>query len=310
MNTCLCPKCGCKVLNDGRFLGKIVSCPGCQTQFRMPLGMDPAPAPPCPPVSGQSPEGDFSWISDSPQGSAARDRASSFRRPNLQKAKIPAPYVFAGVAIIVVVGGVIAVFATGALQTESQPARPPVAASALGTPKAAQAPSGPTPTTKSSSVWIAEGQRSLDDSDNEAAVRAFSGAIASDPKSAAAFNGRGVAYLRMNRRGSATEDFNKAIEIDPNVAKFYGNRALVYSDKEEYSLALADLNRAIALEPESPRWRAQRSQAYLAMGDKDNAKADADFSQGLAKGGGASDQTGQSGSVEKLASSENHDVVC
>lgn len=134
---------------------------------------------------------------------------------------------------------------------------------------------------KSFAVWFAEGQASLDELDNEAALTAFTKAIELDASSAGAYNSRGVAYLRMSKLAPALRDFNKAIELEPNTAKFYGNRAFVQSDKEEYARAVADLDKAIQLEPKSSEWYRERGKIYVFMEDTRLAENDFDTAKRL-----------------------------
>jgi tetratricopeptide (TPR) repeat protein len=134
--------------------------------------------------------------------------------------------------------------------------------------------SAPLPKTISFDSCFAEGQKLLDDGDNQSAIAALTEAIAADPSVARAYNSRGVAHLRMMSLGSALEDFSKAIEIGPPEARFYANRAMVYSDKENYTDAIADLTHAIQLEPTYSAWRADRAHIYSLMGDDSRAQSD------------------------------------
>lgn len=131
--------------------------------------------------------------------------------------------------------------------------------------------------------YYADGDTMLDDGENEAAITLFTKALEVDPQSSAAYNARGVAYLRMLRSGSALKDFDKAIALSPRNAKFYANRSLALSDKEEYSRAIADITKAVELEPNSAKWYRDRGQIHYNMDNKDLAQADFDTAKRLEK---------------------------
>ncbi len=127
---------------------------------------------------------------------------------------------------------------------------------------------------KTFAEWLSEGHAQLSASENDDAVIAFSKAVDADPQSGHAFNGRGVAYLRLKKLKPALADFTKAIQLKPDEAKFYGNRALVYQLQDKFGEALADLSRAIKLEPKSPEWYEERSLVFSLMDDPVHAETD------------------------------------
>ena len=61
-----------------------------------------------------------------------------------------------------------------------------------------------------------------------AAIADFTEAIRLDPKSASAFNRRGLAYRRWGDLARAIDDYTQAITINPIYALAYNNRGYVY----------------------------------------------------------------------------------
>lgn len=80
------------------------------------------------------------------------------------------------------------------------------------------------------------------------AIDVYSEAVEKDPKSAEAYNWRGMAYDDLGELNKALADFNKAIEISDNYADAYNNRGEVYRKQNKIAEALADYSRAAMLE--------------------------------------------------------------
>src|SRR2546430_2499924 len=78
--------------------------------------------------------------------------------------------------------------------------------------------------TTSSSSSLDRGTMFYRNSEYVSAADAFSEAIARNPRSAAAWNNRAAARLRLGEVNSAIADYNKAIELAPNDAEIYYNR--------------------------------------------------------------------------------------
>ena len=80
------------------------------------------------------------------------------------------------------------------------------------------------------------------------AVEIYSEVLKKNPRSAEAFNWRGMAYDDLGQLDNALADFNKAIDLSPNYADAYNNRGEVYRKKKMYPQALADFKKAAELE--------------------------------------------------------------
>ena len=72
--------------------------------------------------------------------------------------------------------------------------------------------------------------------------------IASDSKSAKAYNNRCLAYNQMDQHEKALADCNQAIRLDPNSASAYNNRGWAYEMTRQFDLALKDYGKAIQLD--------------------------------------------------------------
>jgi len=81
------------------------------------------------------------------------------------------------------------------------------------------------------------------------AIEFDSEAIKKNPKSAEAYNWRGIAYDDLGETDRAFQDFNEAIEINANYADAYNNRGEIYRKKKMYREALNDYSKAVQLEP-------------------------------------------------------------
>ena len=110
----------------------------------------------------------------------------------------------------------------------------------------------------------------------DAAFAAYNEAIQLNPKSAKAYNGRGLVYSDTKQYGKAIEDYNRAIAIaaGTDYTSPYVNRGLVYNDNGEYDRAIADYNRAIAIDPNDSSAYNNRGIAYDYKGQYDRAITD------------------------------------
>jgi tetratricopeptide (TPR) repeat protein len=111
------------------------------------------------------------------------------------------------------------------------------------------------------------------------AIAEFTQAITLDPKSAAAYNNRGLAYHRKRDLDRAIADFTQAIPLDPKFAVSYYNRGNVYADKGDHDRAITDFNQAITLDPKYAVAYHNRGNSYGAKGDHNRAIAD--FTQAI-----------------------------
>jgi tetratricopeptide (TPR) repeat protein len=107
-----------------------------------------------------------------------------------------------------------------------------------------------------------------------AAADAFTEEIQRNPRSAAAWNDRAVARVRLGDLNGALRDYNRAIELTPDDAEIYFNRGNALVAAGQYADALADFNRAIELSPTSARALFNRGTTYALAGQPDAARRD------------------------------------
>jgi tetratricopeptide (TPR) repeat protein len=81
------------------------------------------------------------------------------------------------------------------------------------------------------------------------ALIAFDSAIENDPYSSLAWNGRGVALLKMGAVKGAPEAFKKAVEIDPYYVTAWDNLGDSYTYLGSFPEAIDSYDRAIAVNP-------------------------------------------------------------
>ena len=129
-------------------------------------------------------------------------------------------------------------------------------------------------TTSSSSSSLDRGTMFYRNSEYVSAADAFSEAIARNPRSAAAWNNRAAARLRMGEVNNAIADYNKAIELAPNDAEIHYNRGNGLVAAAQYKEAIADYTRAISLSPNYAKAIYNRGTAYAMLGQRDAAQAD------------------------------------
>jgi regulator of sirC expression with transglutaminase-like and TPR domain len=122
----------------------------------------------------------------------------------------------------------------------------------------------------------------------EDAIRDCSEAIALNPKNAAAYKLRALAYYSKHKPDRALRDFDRASALDPNDPEAQGGRGAVFRDRGDTRQALGSYSRAIALEPGTSRWWNARcwtraivhTELQAALADCDKAIAlDASFVQ-------------------------------
>jgi len=80
------------------------------------------------------------------------------------------------------------------------------------------------------------------------AVEIYTEVIAKNPRSAEAYNWRGMAYEDLGQLDQALADFNKAIEISPDYADAYNNRGEINRKKNTIPQAIADYRKAAELD--------------------------------------------------------------
>lgn len=95
------------------------------------------------------------------------------------------------------------------------------------------------------------GEIELADDQVEAAMQAFSAAIAADPALPQAWAARAGAAFRAGDPAGALADLDRSLELAADPAVFF-NRGVINEAREDWSLAVADFSNALALAPDDP----------------------------------------------------------
>jgi tetratricopeptide (TPR) repeat protein len=80
------------------------------------------------------------------------------------------------------------------------------------------------------------------------ALDLYSDVIKKNPRSAEAFNWRGMAYDDLGQLDKALADYSKAIDLNPDYADAYNNRGEIYRKQKKYAEAMANYKKAAQLE--------------------------------------------------------------
>jgi tetratricopeptide (TPR) repeat protein len=110
----------------------------------------------------------------------------------------------------------------------------------------------------------------------DAAVAGYTEALGLDPRSALAFNNRGLAHKRKGDLDRAVADFTEAIRLDPQFAVAFHNRGSARHTRGELEKAIADYTESLRLDDRSAVAFSNRGYAHFEAGDVDKAIADFD----------------------------------
>lgn len=80
------------------------------------------------------------------------------------------------------------------------------------------------------------------------AITAFDTAIRRNPRSAEAYQARGMAYNETGKNEQALKDYDAALALNPQYAEAYFNRGNVYSDLGQHARALKDYDEAVRID--------------------------------------------------------------
>lgn len=124
-------------------------------------------------------------------------------------------------------------------------------------------------------AWTYRATAYLEKGDFDRAIADLNRAIALDPKSAAAYNGRCYASVISNRQlQQALADCNKSLELRPNNAATLDSRGFAYLRLGRFKEAISDFNAELAIRPRAPNSLYGRGLAKLKMGDTAGGEAD------------------------------------
>ena len=131
------------------------------------------------------------------------------------------------------------------------------------------------------------------------AIESFSDEIRKNPKSADAYNLRGLAYDAIGKLQEAESDFSAAIKISPKFADAFNNRGEVYRRIGNNRKALADYRMAIKYEKRFADPHYNSALVYESMGDY--KKAASSYKEYLKFKPNAKDKPKIEAKIEQLA---------
>jgi tetratricopeptide (TPR) repeat protein len=122
--------------------------------------------------------------------------------------------------------------------------------------------------------WVRAGIARFAAGDARGALALFERAVAAEPASADARNGRGNVRLALGDAAGALEDYTQAIALAPGEAKAWGNRAQARLVARDWAGARADADAALARRRHDPNGYHTRAFAHLAQGRLADARGD------------------------------------
>jgi tetratricopeptide (TPR) repeat protein len=111
-------------------------------------------------------------------------------------------------------------------------------------------------------------------SDPNKALDYWNKAIRMNPKSAEAYNNRGLAFYNLKRYQQALKDYSQAIRMKPADSIAYNNRGNTYYEMFKYEPAEADFNKSIDLNPQYANAYLNRGLVYYQLDKKEQACTD------------------------------------
>ena len=166
---------------------------------------------------------------------------------------------------------------------------------------------------KKAATFNSRGKTYFDSNQNPKAIEDYTRAIQIDPTLGEAYVNRGSANAKAGDYTKAMTDFNKGLELDPEYLNGYMGRSLLFSTLGQFEKALADYdmclklnpndatiwyergyakrrlnrpqdamvdyNKAIQMNPNEGIFYYERAKAYLALGNKAQAKQELSIAQ-------------------------------
>jgi hypothetical protein len=128
----------------------------------------------------------------------------------------------------------------------------------------------------SAAGYRTEGESCLAHGEYHMAIADFNEAIHLDPRNAAAYLDRGLAYEDECQWREAIHDYSIAIRLNPENAVAFLCRGNAYFGLEDFDQAISDYSEAIRLDPSLALAYYHRGFAYLEKGAEAEGKADQD----------------------------------
>src|SRR5579871_3742966 len=116
-----------------------------------------------------------------------------------------------------------------------------------------------------------EGMKALEENRYDAAVAAFTKAIADDPKDYTAHFNLALAYTFLNKDAEATAEYRKTLELKPGLYEAALNGGIVLMRQKNPAEALPLLESAVEQKPKEYRPRYYLAEAQLQTGALDKS---------------------------------------
>ena len=110
--------------------------------------------------------------------------------------------------------------------------------------------------------------------DQERNIAAYNESLRANPKTAAVYYNRALAYLAKGDSDAAIADYGEAIKLDPRYARAYFARANAWMVKGDTERAIADYGEAIRINPRDSMAYFYRAMAWNRRGVAARARAD------------------------------------
>jgi tetratricopeptide (TPR) repeat protein/serine/threonine protein kinase len=120
-------------------------------------------------------------------------------------------------------------------------------------------------------IHLQRAQRYLANDQYDEAIDEFNEAIRLDLECAAAFAGRGAAYVEKHNPDKGLADCTRALQLDPKLVLAFVYRAEAWAEKKDFAQALADCGKALDLNPQCAEAYNCRGSTYSKMGLLDKA---------------------------------------
>jgi tetratricopeptide (TPR) repeat protein len=117
--------------------------------------------------------------------------------------------------------------------------------------------------------------------DLKSALQSFETAVKLDPQLAVAHSNRGAALFKLGRYKEAIASFRRALEVNPNAVQAHNNLGVALSRIGKNNEAHAHYLEAVRLNPDYSAARYNLAMSYLERGDRDQARKQMTFLEGL-----------------------------
>ncbi len=110
--------------------------------------------------------------------------------------------------------------------------------------------------------------------DYDRAIADYTEALRLNPQYHFAYYNRGIAWRNKGDADRAIADYSEALRLNPKYADAYNNRGIAWASKRDYERAIADYGEALRLNPKDAKALNNRGYAWASKGDYERAMTD------------------------------------